>query len=206
MIDPVPVDPEALFWKQIEARPGDPIPRLLYADWCDENDRPVMSVVQRWLVATGRITSEEWLSAMWLTEDGVDFAPEEIHRTLPTPLFRAIDGFAPGYVVKYGTGRIVFETVRSAEEALVGAWLRAARGERSGEKWKPDFTPLSVPRRPKRGVLPVVDPSGVKPPDRNTFVGVLLLVVMVFAALCTCSEDQKRRKVRLEIYPFTTAP
>jgi hypothetical protein len=27
-----------------------PLPRLLFADWCDENDQPFMSIVQRRLV------------------------------------------------------------------------------------------------------------------------------------------------------------
>lgn len=202
----LPTSLEDLFWKQIEDRPGDPLPRLLYADWCDENDSPVMSVIQRWLVATGRITSESWLASMWLTEDGVDFAPEEIHRTLPLPLFRAIDGFARGYIARYGSGRMVFKTLRDAEEALVGAWIRATCGDLSREKWKPDFTPPAVSERPKRAFVPVIDPSGAKSTDGNTLVGVIILVVIIFAALCTCSEDLKLKRARIELYPFTTAP
>jgi uncharacterized protein (TIGR02996 family) len=82
------LDPEDFFWQQIQDRPSDPIPRLLYADWCDENDRPVMSIVQRWLAATGR-RPDRWSEDCWrwVSEAAAMRNPLPKLATLPDALF-----------------------------------------------------------------------------------------------------------------------
>jgi uncharacterized protein (TIGR02996 family) len=47
-------NPEDAFWTLIESEPANPTHRLLFADWCDENDKPILGDVQRWLAATER--------------------------------------------------------------------------------------------------------------------------------------------------------
>jgi uncharacterized protein (TIGR02996 family) len=147
------IDPEDLFWERIQDHPDDPIPRLLYADWCDENDRPVMSIVQRWLAATGRMPNR-WHSGLWtwITEttppsrhlvlffmvETTPLPPIEKARTLPDPLFRCISSKAAGLVAAT-PGHRMFQSRRTAEEALVGAWSEATKPRFWRGNWKPDF-------------------------------------------------------------------
>jgi uncharacterized protein (TIGR02996 family) len=134
------LDPEDFFWQQIQDRPSDPIPRLLYADWCDENDRPVMSIVQRWLAATGRRPDPRKSCCWrWVTESEALRHPLPWSATLPDALFWWI---GPGTVEgEYGfeEDRAHFVSLREAEETLAKAWVEATRRRTFRRSWKPEF-------------------------------------------------------------------
>jgi uncharacterized protein (TIGR02996 family) len=132
------IDPEDLFWERIRDRPSDPIPRLLYADWCDENDRPVMSVVQRWLAATRRwpIPDDEgW--EWWGCEDcGLEVADSGL---LPLPLFNKLPFRWEGDRLGDPVVAVRYCGMKPAEEALAAAWALATEKKWFRAAWDPDF-------------------------------------------------------------------
>jgi uncharacterized protein (TIGR02996 family) len=44
------VDVPGVFWAEIEAAPGRPAPRLVFAAWLEDHGRPAAAECLRWLV------------------------------------------------------------------------------------------------------------------------------------------------------------
>jgi uncharacterized protein (TIGR02996 family) len=126
-------DPAAPFWSAIEAAPHEPGPRLIFADWCDDNRFPVMGDVQRWLAATGRHSG--WPSF---------FSPQSGRRwwclksqpwtRLPAELREALP---PGP----DRPDRMYDGDRGAEEALAVAWLAVTRLSHWWEFWRKPWVP-----------------------------------------------------------------
>jgi uncharacterized protein (TIGR02996 family) len=140
-----PIDPEDLFWQQIQDRPGDPIPRLLYADWCDENDRPNMAEVQRWLAATGLRAAHHNGSWIWMWYRAADH-PTDWCR-LPLRLFNSIRNAPhsrwprPMGMIPVGEECRLFASQRESEVALEAAWEHATSRRRLFMRFRPDYAP-----------------------------------------------------------------
>jgi uncharacterized protein (TIGR02996 family) len=182
--EPELIDPEDLFWKPILEQPQSALPRLLYADWCDENDRPVMSLVQRWLAASGRVPMR-WYNEIWYW--GSEKSPPTYgikkNHTLPEPLFRQLDLEAASNLIPASVELVSYRTQREAEEALVGAWVKATQKRWFRSAWKPDFTSADgFLKPPPKPTPPPVAPS---PTDRapSGFLLGTLYVLFVIAAL-----------------------
>ena len=50
-------DEEVAFWLAVNARPADPLPRLILADWLDEHGRQYEAEALRWGTAQGMVTT-----------------------------------------------------------------------------------------------------------------------------------------------------
>lgn len=135
--------PEDIFWSRIEAEPGNPLPRLLFADWCDENDRPVMSEVQRWLATTGRYPGQSghwWFWTMNKTKL-IDGVAQNLCHALPQMLFDQLLPPPPAFysgAEQFGT-IWCFSNLRSSEEALAQVWRKARRWRRLVFRFRPDY-------------------------------------------------------------------
>lgn len=140
-----PIDPETLFWRQIEIRPDDPIPRLLYADWCDENDRPIMAEVQRWLAATGHRAAHHDGNWIWMWYRTADHPTDSCR--IPRRLFNSIQNVPcsrwprPMGMIPVGEEYRLFDSQRESEMALEAAWEYATSRRRLFMRFHPDYAP-----------------------------------------------------------------
>jgi uncharacterized protein (TIGR02996 family) len=190
MKEPLPT-PEDAFWQQIEARPGEAMPRLLFADWCNENDRPVMAEVQRWLAATGRKPhfwkDNHWF---WLSDRSTFEQPVEAIQTMPDELAKQIASNAPGRIPS-SNGYIVFGSQRQAEEALVSAWVAATSRGFFRRPWRPDHLP------PNGWFMPTKSTTNAEPKQPVTFrsqvisVAIIVAVVLILSELLLWKAEQK---------------
>jgi uncharacterized protein (TIGR02996 family) len=135
-------DPEEPFWHQIEEQPGNPLPRLIFADWCDENDRAGMATVQRWLAATGRFPafvdggSWYWVSEVAPIRDSVP-----LHCLLPRALFVEM---VPTLHSAHSTPfDFEYANAREAEDAIEIGWPEATKRRWFGQTWRPDFRAIN---------------------------------------------------------------
>jgi uncharacterized protein (TIGR02996 family) len=90
------VRPDALardFLAAIEADPANPEPKLLMADWLEENDvYPEMQYALRWMAARGRHPKRETDTWYWLYEtDDAETNARKPH-LVPRRFHRAYDG------------------------------------------------------------------------------------------------------------------
>jgi uncharacterized protein (TIGR02996 family) len=111
-------DPEDVFWSLIESDPTNPTHRLIFADWCDENDQPTMGDVQRWLAATRRFPQQHDQSYCWF-DDMPSWS--ESRSSLPGKLFTNLPE------IRKWVGQIHFScsrysSIREAEESLAQSW------------------------------------------------------------------------------------
>jgi uncharacterized protein (TIGR02996 family) len=192
-------NPEDAFWRMIESDPTNPSHRLLFADWCDENDKPIMADVQRWLAATGRAPTQVGLLWIW-SKGGV----AQLDRSnLPQKLFRALEKF-PNYIRQNSiTLGVAFLRYREAEEALVPAWLEAIRRRWFSRSWKPTFLPISFSNTTWDNRISNDSESGQLP---GIVIGVLLLVILRACSSSPNDRSHSPSPARFELKKLETKP
>jgi uncharacterized protein (TIGR02996 family) len=91
------MSPEQGFQQDITDHPGDPAPRLVYADWLEEQGRSDEAFCQRWLVRHGkhpgnrsRPRIQARYSWAWWPEKTADDPDAPRHARLPQLLYLAL--------------------------------------------------------------------------------------------------------------------
>ena len=142
-------DPQVPFWDAIEHDPSAKGPRLVFADWCDEQGLSALAEAQRWLAATGhRPRTRFQLPAGkaeklfgWYGAHAGQKGPEFLQPDLMQHVF----GGDPEYSM--GHFRQIYRSRRAAEEALAVAWAAATRPSHVWEFWRqpwvPDYEPVA---------------------------------------------------------------
>jgi hypothetical protein len=194
-------DPEDVFWSLIESEPWNPNHRLLFADWCDENNKPVMGDIQRWLVATGRHPKN--IGSFWCWERSEE---NRSPSTLPKKLFRYLP---TGCLSRGQNPTAICRSFREAEELLVPAWQQATKRRWIFGRWRPNFTPVThsptISNVAKfKNSSPLVERFVLA--STKWIIAFLLIVVIVsLLGLSPSGEDKRLSDLRQKLYSFRQA-
>jgi uncharacterized protein (TIGR02996 family) len=107
------------FQADIDEHPGDATPRLVYADWLEEQGRPDEAFCQRWMAKHGKHPGDRRgpriqarYSWGWWPEGMTDYPPSPRHAKLPLQVFLALPK------ASYFAGHRYYPGRKEAEAAL----------------------------------------------------------------------------------------